>query len=142
MDYAVRVMTSAKQGRELFGHIGRFLASADVRKELGGYPINDGPDYVWLIALRKRSMTCVGFLSYEITPEKATLRYTYVEEAHRGNGVFREMRRQFLALVDSAGVVAHATVCGDRAAAALKTYGFSPVGKPRGDWIRMVREGK
>lgn len=138
--FIVKQMRAAADGEKLYAKIGRYLGSPVVRKSCGGYPINDGPDYVWLVALEKRGLTACGFLNFEITKQGAVLHNGYVDPAYRGTGVFREMLRQALANIDHDHLSASATVSGE-SAEALSRVGFTESSK-RGAWIRMERKAK
>lgn len=137
MNYHIKLMRSATDGDKLFAHIGRFLASPQVREELGGYPINDSEAHAWLVAIEKRSLKCVGFLSYS---EGATivLHDGFIDGKHRGKGVFREMLRQVLALAEHQGKTVGANVQ-KASAERLRKLGFAPQ-STRGNWVRIKLE--
>lgn len=136
MNCHIKLMRSSVDGEKLFAHIGRFLASPTVRTETGGYPINDSAAHGWFIAIEKRSLKCVGFLSFSESGHLA-LHEAFVEEKHRGKGVFTEMLRQMLAIATHQRKAVEANVqkaCAER----LLPYGFKPQ-STRGNWVKLKR---
>lgn len=138
MKYLIKLMSSSADGEKLFAKIGRYLASPEVRRDCGGYPLNDGADYHWLLALNKRDLKPCGFLSFEHTAKSVHIHAAYIDPAARGTGVYRELLRQCLHYVDHHKVDAIATVQ-EASAAALCRNGFKETGR-RGSWIRIERK--
>jgi GNAT superfamily N-acetyltransferase len=137
-NFLTQILHSGADEAGFFGKIGRYFASPQVRRECGGYPLNDGPDYRWLIATNKRDLRAVGFLSFEHKTAEVILHDGYVEPEWRGKGVFRELLRQFLHYADHH----HLPVRGNlmaTSAAALEKHGFKAVGG-RGSWIKVERK--
>lgn len=140
MNFVIKLMSSASDGEKLYAKIGRYLGSPHVRRECGGYPINDGMDYRWMVALEKRGLTPCGFLNFEITQKGAVLHNGYVDAKHRGQGIFREMLRQALATIDHAKASVTTTVLPASAEYLIK-HGFSEIGR-RGTWIKIERKSR
>jgi GNAT superfamily N-acetyltransferase len=129
-------MTSASDGEALFALIGHYLASPVVRRELGGYPINDSDAHIWFVANNKGR--AVGFLSIEQAKTHLILRDGYVAESARGQGYFSALRNAALAYADKEGMPITAMVL-DESRAAFAKHGFRRTGKSRGRWTEIRR---
>lgn len=140
MNYSTKMMSGKTDGEKLYAKIGRWLGSPDVRRECGGYPLNDGTDYRWLIAMNKRDLSPCGFISFEHKPHGIVIYHGYVDPEHRGRGVFRELLRQCLSYADHNHMTATTTQRVD-AAVALGILGFVESGR-RGAWIKFDRAAK
>lgn len=140
MNFIVKLMSGPTDGEKLYAKIGHYLGSPKVRQDCGGYPINDGQDYRWLVALEKRGLKPCGFLNLQITKKGAILHNGYVDPAYRGQGMFREMLRQALAVVDHEHMQATTTVT-EKSSMALAKNGFVEV-RRRGAWIKMERKAQ
>lgn len=135
--FATKLMTSRGDGEKLYAKIGRWLASPEVRRECGGYPINDGPDYRWLIASGKRDLAPVAFLNFEHKADRLVIHNAYVDPDARGNGAFRELLRQCLSYADHHHLPVVCAVQAE-AATALEKRGFTETSR-RGAWIKLQR---
>ncbi|RMX07581.1 N-acetyltransferase [Corticibacter populi] len=123
-----------------FAAMGRFFASPMVRRECGGYPLNDGPFYRWFILRSRHDRRVLGFISVERQEKVLHLRQGYVRAEVRGIGLFRELLTQALAHADSAGLDCSTRVqCAS--APFLEKYGFV-IKTTRGEWITMYRSNK
>ena len=138
MSYVVKMMSQA-DGEKLYAKIGRWLGSPTVRRECGGYPLNDGETYIWLVAMNKRDLTPCGFISFE-HGACVVLHHGYVDPAHRSKGVFGELLRQCLAYADHHHLSISTTQQG-KSSEALAKHGFAEVGR-RGAWIKLERSAK
>jgi hypothetical protein len=94
-DYRLRLMRSSSDSPELFALIGHYLTSPRVRRECGGYALNDGPFYRWLIAQKQDGARAAAFLSFEVKENSMVLHHGYVAPVHRAHGLFREMLNRF-----------------------------------------------
>lgn len=61
-----------------FASMGRFFASARVRRECGGYPLSDGPYHRWFVLRRQGDTRILGFVSLEQHPDVVRLRDAYL----------------------------------------------------------------
>mgnify|MGYP002349134949 CR=1 FL=1 len=136
-DYAFAELRSVDDEARFFALLGRFFASAQVRRECGGYPLNDGPLYRWFVASGKADSRAVGFASVEHRGGALMWREAYVRIDARGRGVFRTLREQVLAYADRNGLACTARV---RAASVprLLPHGFA-VRAARGQWATIER---
>ena len=50
--YDFLLLRSYDDEAAFFAQMGRFFASATVRRDCGGYPLNDGPRHRWFIVRR------------------------------------------------------------------------------------------
>ncbi|MEX0746183.1 MAG: GNAT family N-acetyltransferase [Phycisphaeraceae bacterium] len=91
MPYHYKLMSSAKDGGKFWEKMGPFFASPEVRKAIGGYPMNDSKSMVWLVAIDKRRFDVAGFVSLEAVGERLRMRDAYVCPESRGKGVFSEL---------------------------------------------------
>ncbi|HGP0202316.1 TPA: N-acetyltransferase, partial [Pseudomonas aeruginosa] len=70
-----------------FASMGRFFASARVRRECGGYPLSDGPYHRWFVLRRLGDTRILGFVSLEQHPDVVRLRDAYLRAEARGRGL-------------------------------------------------------
>jgi GNAT superfamily N-acetyltransferase len=121
-----------------FAQMGRFFASATVRRECGGYPLNDGPRYRWLIARYMGATRVLGFISMDTLADRVRIREGYVRAEARGCGLFRELRRRTLEDIDRRGLA-----CALRVPQAcvpfLEPHGFH-THSTRGRWVNLERK--
>ncbi|MGV8400889.1 N-acetyltransferase [Pseudomonas aeruginosa] len=121
-----------------FSLLGRFFSSPSVRRECGGYPLNDGPFYRWFVAMHTRERRVAGFASIEHKGDMLMWREGYVRAEARGRGLFRALRNNVLDYVDQ-----HKLHCTTRVFTAsvplLEPYGFSIRGT-RGKWVTLERQ--
>jgi len=120
-----------------FGLMGRFFASPAVRRECGGYPLNDGPRYRWFIALSKGNARVLGFISIEHQDDKIRIRDGYVRAEARQRGLFRRLCQQVLAYVDGLGL-ACTTRVPQECVPLLASHGFE-IHTTRGNWATLKR---
>ncbi|MCP1848133.1 MULTISPECIES: hypothetical protein [unclassified Bradyrhizobium] len=136
-DCVFEQLRSSADEAAFFAVMGRFFASAVVRRECGGYPLNDGPLYRWFVVRRKDQMRVLGFISLEQQSDLVRIREGYLRSEARGHGLFRMLRQQVLQYIDDLGLE-----CSMRAqrscATCLEPYGFQ-VRSARGSWVTLVR---
>lgn len=135
--YRLRLMRSCSDGAELFSLIGPYLASPQVRRECGGYSLNDGPSYRWLIVQKTEDMALVGFLNFEVRKRVIALHHGYLNPEYRQLGIFRILLTTVLQLADSMDLPASTRVTAT-SAPCLQKLGFEIAGN-RGKWLRLVR---
>ncbi|WP_231852666.1 MULTISPECIES: GNAT family N-acetyltransferase [Pseudomonadota] len=136
--YDFTQIRSADGEAAFFSHMGYFFASPSVRRECGGYPLNDGPLYRWFIVRRKGEARVLGFISIEQRSDIVRLREGYLRAEARGRGLFGELRRQVLEHVDGLGLSCTARVQ-QTAAKFLEPHGFN-VQSSRGSWVTLERQ--
>lgn len=131
-------LRSVEDEARFFSLLGRFFASPHVRRECGGYPLNDGPLYRWFVACGRADDRVVGFASLEHHGGSLRWREAYVRSDARGRGVFRELRQRVLKYVDR-----HKLVCTTRVPATcvplLAPHGFTVLAT-RGKWATLERK--
>ena len=140
MNFTTKMLTSSADEAGFFAKLGRYFASPEVRKECGGYPLNDGPEYRWLVASNKRDLRVIAFLSFEHKADEIILHNGYVDPEWRGKSAFKELLRQCLSYADHN----HLPVRGNlmaASAAALKAHGFKSL-STRGNWVKIERKAK
>lgn len=120
-----------------FTQMGRFFASATVRRDCGGYPLNDGPRYRWFVVRRKGDSRVLGFISIEHQPQGVRIRNGYLRAEARRRGLFRELRRQVLDYVDGLGLACLLSVP-QGSAPYLLPHGFR-IQTTRGAWVTLKR---
>ena len=64
--YDFLLLRSYDDEAAFFAQMGRFFASATVRRDCGGYPLNDGPRHRWFIVRRHHHARVLGFISIEL----------------------------------------------------------------------------
>lgn len=138
MTYHYKIMSSAKDGPKFWEKMGPFFASPQVRKDLGGYPMNDSEDMVWLVALDKRRFDVAGFISLQPRGDRLHLRDGYVCPESRGKGVFSELLGKSLHYAFQ-----HKATVETRAPAScrelLEGTGFSTVREVGKNWVDMEK---
>lgn len=135
--YEFTELRSVDDEARFFALLGHFFASPQVRRECGGYALNDGPFYRWFVASDKADGRAVGFASIEQRSDTLMWRQAYVHVEARGHGVFRTLRRRVLAYADR-----HRLACTTHAQAhsvpLLLPHGFSVL-STRGKWTTLER---
>ncbi|EPB9494630.1 TPA: N-acetyltransferase [Pseudomonas aeruginosa] len=131
-------MRSAHGEAAFFSQMGYFFASPSVRRECGGYALNDGPLYRWFVVRRKGEARILGFISIEQRSDIVRLREGYLRAEARGRGLFGELRRHVLEHVDGLGLSCTARVQ-QASARFLEPHGFN-VQSSRGSWVTLERQ--
>ncbi|RRI67402.1 N-acetyltransferase [Pseudomonas aeruginosa] len=121
-----------------FASMGRFFASARVRRECGGHPLSDGPYHRWFVLRRQGDTRILGFVSLEQHPDVVRLRDAYLRAEARGRGLFRTLRERVLGHVDQLGL-ACTTRAPQACARLLEPHGFA-VHSTRGSWVTLMRK--
>jgi len=130
-------MRSADDEAAFFARMGRFFASAKVRRECGGYPLNDGPSYRWFVVRLKGQTRVLGFISIEHQLDIVRIREGYLRPEARGRGLFRALRDHVLGYVDEFDL-ACTTRVPEACVRFLAPHGFQ-VRATRGHWVTLVR---
>lgn len=137
-DYQFAQLRSVEDESAFFAQMGYFFASPGVRRECGGYPLNDGPLYRWFIVQRRYEARVLGFISIEQRSDIVRIREGYLRPEARGRGLFRELRGRVLAHIDRLDVGCTARVP-QSCVELLQPYGFN-VQSARGNWVTLGRE--
>ncbi|MCZ8392160.1 N-acetyltransferase [Achromobacter xylosoxidans] len=135
--YAFEQLRSYDDEPAFFALMGRFFASANVRRDCGGYPLSDGPRYLWFIVRRRASNRVLGFISIELMSGEVRIRDGYVRPEARQLGLFRALRQRVLEYIDALNQPCVLRVPRD-CAALLQPYGFQ-VHLTRGNWATLKR---
>lgn len=122
---------------KFFSRMGRFFASATVRRECGGYPLTDGPRYRWFIVQHSENSRVLGFISIECLSDNIRIRDGYLRTEARRRGLFRLLRQKVLDYIDSKGLACTVRVR-QSCAPFLAPHGFQ-VQATRGNWVTMKR---
>ncbi|WP_280192532.1 transcriptional regulator [Delftia sp. PS-11] len=131
------ILRSGDGESAFFACMGRFFACPEVRRDCGGYPLNDGPAYLWFVARRRCDGRVLGFVSIEQGAGIVRIRHGYVVPEARGLGLFRQLRRQVLAHIDDQGVRC-ATSVPLADLPFLAPWGFR-LRHQRGGWVTLER---
>ena len=98
--YDFLLLRSYDDEAAFFAQMGRFFASATVRRDCGGYPLNDGPRHRWFIVRRHHHARVLGFISIELQSGAVRIRDGYVRPEARQLGLFRALRQRVLDHID------------------------------------------
>lgn len=131
------VLRSADDENAFFACMGRFFASPQVRRDCGGYALNDGPSFHWFAARRQGDGRVLGFISVEEGPAGLRIRQGYVCPEARGQGLFRELGRRVLCHADERNAALTACVL-PPSLPFLSSLGFL-VRSQRGSWTTVTR---
>jgi len=137
-DLTLTQLCSHRNEAQFFATLGHFFACPKVRRDCGGYPLNDGPLYRWFVIRRNANAPVLAFAS--VQPQGTTLhwREAYVTPEARQQGLFRALRQRVLDHADQ-----HHLDCTTRVrdahAPRLLPYGFNVLGA-RGKWITLQRK--
>lgn len=120
-----------------FAMMGRFFASAGVRRACGGYPLNDGPLYLWFLAQRTSDPRVLGFISIEHKAKHIQIRDGYVRPEVRGQGLFRELRSRVFEHIATQDLPAFVRIP-SASIPYFSRHGFA-VRAARGSWVTMEK---
>lgn len=132
-----KMMMAAENPEKFYGKLGRFLASRQVRKEIGGYPINNEDDWPWLVAIETRTFSVIGFMSMEPAKHNLMIHDYYVVEPYRNQRVFDTLLEKAIHYADFEKTSLYASVR-EPLQAIFEKRGFSVVCS-RGQWLTMGR---
>jgi GNAT superfamily N-acetyltransferase len=139
-DYRLRLMKSSSSPDELFALIGHYLSSPRIRRECGGYALNDGPFYRWFIAQKQGESKATGFLSFEVKEDVMVLHHGYVAPVHRAQGIFSTMLKLVLDEADNRALPIQVRVM-PASIPHLEKLGFEITGN-RGHWHKLIRTAR
>ena len=136
-EYVFEILHSMDDEAAFFAKMGKFFASAAVRRECGGYPLNDGLRYRWFTVRHTNSTRILGFISIEKLLDVVRIREGYIRAEVRNRGLFRELRARVLAYIDNLGLAAKVQVR-QSSVPFLTPHGFQVQGT-RGNWVTLRR---
>jgi GNAT superfamily N-acetyltransferase len=137
VNYHFKLMSTSADEREFYGKMGKFFASKTVRKETGGYPINNEPDWQRIVAMEKRRFEIVGFINMEPRDDSLFIHDYYVVAEHRGKGIFSELIKKaaYYASAEKKQLVASVN---KKLQKAFEGRGFEAE-REKGVWLTMRR---
>jgi len=133
----VKKYRSMENKKKFFGLMGEFFASKEVRKELGGYPMNDDVNYVWFV-LQKANGDVMGFLSMEDKKDKTIIHDFYMIHKFRKKGFFRMILNEAIKYAEERKLPIEVKVLED-VVNIFKNRGFKEVNK-KGKWYTLKKE--
>lgn len=136
-DYDFLQLCSYDDETAFFAQMGRFFASATVRRDCGGYPLNDGPRHRWFIVRLRGHARVLGFVSIELLAGTARIRDGYIRPEARRRGLFRALLQCVLDYIDERGLPCAMRVPRD-CVAPLLPHGFH-IQTTRGNWVTLKR---
>lgn len=138
-DFHYKIMRAAEDGEKFYAKVGHFLASKAVRKEIGGYPIDNEPDWTWIVAQEKRTFGVVGFISLAPAGDTLEIRVFYVEEKYRKQHVATTLIEKAEHYAKHEGYKAISANVTGAGHALLEKLGYVAV-RERGNW-RIMKKG-
>ena len=123
--------------QKFYAKMGHFFASRKIRKEIGGYPLNNEDDWIWMVATEKHRLNVAGFICIEPTKNGLLMHDCFVESEYRGNGVFATLLEKVIYYAEFEKKDLYASV-NEKMQQVFEKRGFDIVGK-RGQWLTMGR---
>jgi GNAT superfamily N-acetyltransferase len=135
-EYKFMVRRRADGEEAFFAKMGRFFASTDVRKEMGGSALSDLPNSHWL-TFSNGDGRVVAFLLVDIVDKHMRVKDGYVEPDHRGHQLLARLIEHAVDIAASNEMNVLARV---RKAARkhFKTTNFKKVSES-GDWVSLEK---
>ncbi|MDI9423592.1 MAG: GNAT family N-acetyltransferase [Spirochaetota bacterium] len=122
------LMSSADDPRGFYSETGHIFASAAIRKELDGYPINNDDERLWICAFEGERL--VGFRSFGYkNDEEAVFFDSWVHSDFRGNGIYRTMIDLALKEIRKNGRTHVTAIANEKSLPILLKKGFEEVRK-------------
>ena len=124
-DIAYYLMNSADSPREFYADLGHIFASAEIRKDLDGYPINNDDERLWIIAME--DVAVIGFRSFGLksgNEDTAVFYDAWVHPDRRNNGIYRKLVDFALKEVRKLGRSEVLAIANERSLPALSKRGF------------------
>lgn len=117
------LMGSKDSPREFYADMGWIFASAEIRKDLDDYPINNDGDRLWIVAMEGEMV--VGFRSFGFKNDTDAVFFdAWVRPERRGNGVYRKMLDLALKHVRKGGRICVTAIANANSLPALTKAGF------------------
>ena len=137
--YQICQDSSAESGHQFYALMGRFFASASIRRELGG-PMSDDANHVWLMAYEKGGEEIVAFSGVRFNADRtvATFTETWVAPEHRNNGLFDRLFTLKYDLCAASGARVVKGMANAASAAAFERHGWQATAV-RGSWTHYEK---
>lgn len=85
-----RLMSTADGEKEFYSIMGKFFASAEVRRDFDGYPLNNDDSRLWIVAFDGEKV--VGFGSFGVNKKDVGQFYdAWVHPDYRKQGIHKKM---------------------------------------------------
>lgn len=131
------LMNSTDDPRGFYGEMGHIFASAEIRKELDGYPINNDDDRQWIAAFKDGEL--VGFRAFGHSGEKGFFYETWIVPQYRKTGIYRVMLKHAESELADKNVKIISVVANEKARPILEKFGFD-VDRMRGRFAYMHKD--
>lgn len=132
-------ISSSEDEYTFYAKMGYFFSSSRVRRECGGYALNNSSLYHWFVVCHKNDRNRIlGFISIEETSFMIHIREGYVRREVRGLGLFKKLKQCVLDYVDAQGKNVSVRIMLAQQKY-LRPYGFV-VTYFRGNWVSMTRK--
>lgn len=129
------VMSVQKNGSEFYSKLGYLFASRNIRKELGGYPLNNEDNWQWIVATKQDDV--VGFIALEPKKKSIYIDSFYVFEKYRSKGIFQAMLDMALKLYDNDEITVS---CQQTIKDVFEKNNFVQSGQKGRSWVNMRRK--
>lgn len=122
------LMNSTDDPRDFYAELGHVFASAEIRKELDGYPINNDAERMWVVAFEGDRL--IGFRSFGYkSDDDAVFFDSWVHPDFRHNGVYRTMIDLAIKEIRKTGRTAINAIANDKSLPILSKRGFKETRK-------------
>lgn len=122
------LMNSADDPREFYAELGHVFASADIRKELDGYPINNDAERMWIVVFEGDRL--IGFRSFGYkNDDEAVFFDSWVHPDFRHNGIYRTMIDLAVKEIRKAGRTSISAIANEKSLLILTKKGFEETRK-------------
>lgn len=139
--YTIYQDSSAQSGDAFYARMGRFFANGSIHKELGG-AMTDSPDHVWLLAYEgeedNRQIVAFSGCRFNADRSVAWFTETWVDPAHRNNGLFEQMFTLKFRLCVEIGARVVKGLANPASAAMFKRHDWQPT-SVRGQWTHYEK---
>ena len=125
-DIAYYLMNSADSPREFYADLGHIFASAEIRKELDGYAINNDDGRLWIVAME--DVAVIGFRSFGLKSgdeNQAVFYDAWVHPDRRNNGIYRKLIDYALSEIRKLGRSEVLAIANERSLPVLSKRGFT-----------------
>jgi len=132
------LMNCEDDERGFYADIGHIFASAEIRKELDGYPINNDTQRMWIVAFEGERL--IGFRSFGYkNDDEAVFFDSWVHPDFRHNGIYRTMIDLAVKEIRKAGRASISAIANERSLPILIKKGFEETSK-RGRFTYLKME--
>lgn len=127
-DIAYYLMNSADSPQEFYADLGHIFASAEIRKDLDGYPINNDDERLWIIAFDGDRVIGFRSLGYK-NDDEAVFFDSWVHPDFRHNGIYRTMIDFAVKEIRKAGRTSVNAIANEKSLPILTKKGFEETRK-------------